>query len=1003
MKSKEESYKIDSRRRSDILNQMQMLAQSYTPEWKFDTTSPDAGSVIGLIFANQTAANIQKLNRVIEKYHTEFANMYGISLRPAQPSEAVVALTVNESLETGIPLKKGTKVIGECENGEEIIFEFLNDLYVSGARLTHMLNVSGSRSAAIPLMGEFPQVDVVNGQFQQIEDEIGEYTCNYPLFCSQGKKIHRQELVIRHPYLLRAGEDTVGLCLKTEDKEEIDTLLSGAFTFSYLTEEGLREFDSISKDGDIIFLHRLNDESGTEAEAISSIVIEKKNRTGSSVNLRQVEIIHDHQEETPDFLWNNKMELDASECTPFGRQPALYDECYIGQEYLFEQVNARVTLQFELSFEEFTIQQTAVHEPDLSIVKRKPAAPVLPLRYECWIQEVSIEYFNGKGWKALPLEHNMTSVFADMAHEGMQELTFVVPSDWEPTTQGGYEGKCIRIQIVRADNCYLQDAVYYYPILKNTGFKVQYRRKGIQPQWVGYVNGSQIEDISGKLRMEQAVNCFPKAISDGDYVYLGFDRKFLQGPISFFFEMQEQQYFHGLELAYAYSTASGFKPLKIIDQTSQMEHSGLIMFMPPTDFARTDIEGVSRYWLRIADTTGYFAKDTRQYPIVQKLYMNAVKVQNREVKEEQDYYIDRASANMHFSLHAEQILSAEIWVNEREQLSVPQMEQLLKDKPSQVRAEYNFLGEIEEFYVLWHEIENFDMASSLERCYVIDRLNHEVIFGDGITAAIPQNTRSIAFKAKVTCCNGVLGNVTANQINKFRGAVPAIDEIFNPIDAYGGNSMEEIKDALVRGSNILGARRRLVSENDYIREVKLYSNTIAQVACVTGITRNGQRDRNIISLVLLMKDYQKGSYSFRTIEEKLRKHLLQRCEMTCRSSDIQIVEPIFVKISLHIWLTVSDIRKSLEIKQHWLERITRYFEPVNENGQSDIAIGRIPGEKQIRRMLSTLEDTAYIAHYTIAASYTDETGFHETDVEQLLNNPFMICCNGEHQIHISER
>ena len=72
MKSKEESYKIDSRRRSDILNQMQMLAQSYTPEWKFDTTSPDAGSVIGLIFANQTAANIQKLNRVIEKYHTEF-------------------------------------------------------------------------------------------------------------------------------------------------------------------------------------------------------------------------------------------------------------------------------------------------------------------------------------------------------------------------------------------------------------------------------------------------------------------------------------------------------------------------------------------------------------------------------------------------------------------------------------------------------------------------------------------------------------------------------------------------------------------------------------------------------------------------------------------------------------------------------------------------------------------------------------------------------------------
>ena len=58
----------------------------------FRRTDPDAGSVIGLIFAHQMSENIRRLNQVTDKYRTEFVNMLNISLRPAYPANGVVVM-----------------------------------------------------------------------------------------------------------------------------------------------------------------------------------------------------------------------------------------------------------------------------------------------------------------------------------------------------------------------------------------------------------------------------------------------------------------------------------------------------------------------------------------------------------------------------------------------------------------------------------------------------------------------------------------------------------------------------------------------------------------------------------------------------------------------------------------------------------------------------------------------------------------------------------------------
>ena len=71
--------KLDYRNKDDILEEMRRLGTSYTPEWYFDEKSDDAGAVIAKIFAAQTAENIRHFNQTLDRYHVEFANLYGVS------------------------------------------------------------------------------------------------------------------------------------------------------------------------------------------------------------------------------------------------------------------------------------------------------------------------------------------------------------------------------------------------------------------------------------------------------------------------------------------------------------------------------------------------------------------------------------------------------------------------------------------------------------------------------------------------------------------------------------------------------------------------------------------------------------------------------------------------------------------------------------------------------------------------------------------------------------
>lgn len=964
--------KVDDRDRQDILEELQERARSYTPEWKFDTVHPDAASVIGLIFSHQMMENVNKRNQMWDKYRIEFANMYGLSRKPAIPARTVCTLQVSDSIEGGVALPAGTQVIGTAENGEEVVFSFMEDLYAVNAGLTDIIETSA----------------------------------HFSLFPHQGRAFRRQAVVMCFKHFPNLQEQRVSLRFRGKPESlPITELFADSAYFALSAALDDMDLNAVSgvnrmiletaadQDGQLVIdgqqpLPVVSVNGGEMTVLILDMLRPPAEKTGyRNVFIDRIEVCTARQSARPDFIWNGREEMAAERFFPFGRQPALYDECFIGQADLFEWKGAPVSFCFRLEFERYRLHRAVDVPPDLRIIRRKPKKVREEPYRECCVDEAVLTYFNGKGWRRLAVDMDVTALFSREENAGEYRIRFVVPDDWESVVQGGYEGKCLRIQIVRADNCYLQEVEYIDPVLSDVTLCMEEPENGIAPDLVAVMQGTQVR------RVWDGFCAFELMQFQEDFVYWGFDRSLQQGPVSLFVEL-EKPASPGLECSFAYSDGNGFKPLRVIDHTNAFQHSGILQFVPPIDMAKSEVDGSSRWWLRLQ----LQEHDHDHMPVVRQIHMNAVMVENIIIKEEQDHYIDAVTPDMRFPLYAENILSVQVWVNEKEQLTVDERAQLMdaarQGGAEQVRAEYNFLGEIEDFYVLWHEVDSLECAGSGERCYCVDRDRNELIFGDGVQVRTPQNTTSIAFRTRVFCCDGEKANIRAGSIDRFRSTVISVEQVTNPVDAYGGTDLERIQRTLERGSNVLSSRGRVVTERDFVREALAFSDAVAQAACVTG-------EDNVVRIVLLMRDHQKGDYAFRRIQNPLKEHLQSCCEAACGNSLIQVCPPVFVRISIKVWLDVPELSKSIGIRQRWMDRMVDFLEPVNSRGEIRWQIGRLPGVKQIRLMLGALEHTARVVHMDVLAQYFDGQRLLEKELDEVVASPFMICCSGTHRVYIA--
>ncbi len=1018
--------KIDNRTTADIEQRIEELARSYVPEWHFDRDNPDMGSTIAKLFALQMKENIDLENRMIERYHAEFINMLDLSLKPAKPAGSMVKIDLVEDTISGTYMRKGTRLVtGESPAGtEQIVFETDREIYVTNSRLTDVFMTDREDASFVPLLGDFTPVQLIDG-VAEIDEEESEESEETPaeepveeglplvgggstirpfvLFSEDGN-IARSALVMYHESLFDIEDEPIYVRL-SGNPEMMDAIANGDYLFTYYTKQGYLPFDSlrIMQDGETIELikHEKNRHIIIGGRSYGIIVMESKDTIRQDKELSGIGLSSSGRPRSAEFASDGASDLDVNSFAPFTDTLSVYNECYIGHDLYFAKGGARLTLTFHAEYRDRGLYLTKQEEEaELKILKKKPKIEPADVPADAYADEISMEYFNGQGWKKLNFEGDYTGIFAKGQVMDI-ELSFICPDDWDVTQAGAYTGRAIRMRLMRSDNCFLRPGIHHYPVIEDLKISFTYEGHFVNPSRLFRIAGTRKNEITDRLKTSRPFTAMSGGAYAEDALYLGFNERIDNGPVSIYFELDDVQNMTALKCCYEYSSGGGFKLMKAVDNTGDFSRSGTVTFMPPADMHTMNLEGKSRYWIRVRREQVVDTEESAVFlPHIRKILLNVVNVSNIVTGTEENYYISEALPDQRIALSGGSILDAEVWVNERDTITEEETERYLTEAPEDIRVEKDTLGNTTAVYVRWQETDSFLNVKN-RRSYMIDRFSNELVFSDGIAADIPRITDDVSVKVRVRSSNGEAGNVDAYAINQTASTRLYIGDVYNPVRAYGGSNMETTAEALRRGANLLYGRGRLVSAADYIFTILAYSKSIEKAACIPGERVDAQADPADISFVLLMRDFREGSFSFHRISPPLKKYLAESSAMTVSPEHIYIVEPIFVTVSVDVWAEVSDMDDSFETQSLIIHTLEEYLNPVSTDDEQGWDIGVVPKKAQIQMRLGALRSHAVIRNISVIARYVDRDGEHEMDIADLEASPFMVVCSGEHKVHIS--
>lgn len=1009
----------------DIENRIDSLRKSYAPEWKFDRIDPDAGSVIAQIFARQTEENNRLMSQMPERYHMEFVNMLDATLRPAQPAASMVIFNMDSDTVLGTQVPRGTRITAESDSTESglVIYETDRNIFVTDSRIRAVFSTDMEAGTLSPIFGNYKTPDIVSGTLSILDEEESEETSSeetiseeeefeeiyrvrpFTLF-GERENLGKSILVIYEEKLIDSIGEAIYLRFDGA-KDLVDRIGLGKIAIKYLSKTGFKTFDTceLLSDGKTFKLIKSLEARKTEigSKKYAVVILEAQETMTDSLEVEGISLSAGGDSQPPEFVGDGTIELEKRKFAPFSDELAVFNECYIGHNGCFSKSGSRITIKFKTSYHENKLRiSPEEEEAELAIIKLKPKKNPYDTPAQVKVNEIIIEYYNGIGWKKLECDTEYSGMF-ESCEEGEYKLSFICPDNWTETETGPYSGKCLRVRVIKADNCYMRPGLHMYPVIENLSISYSYEGRFTNPARLEKISGTRKEDITSGLVSEKPFTVLSGIQYHEDALYIGLDRKLTDGPISLYFQLSESNNQNGVKCHMEYMGPNGFTNMRATDLTENFTRSGTMMFMPPSDMTEATLEGNRLYWIRIVRSGAQQTELADAFlPRISRMCLNAVVVTNVQTSEEHDYYIEEAMPNLSMPLGAENILDAEVWVNEKGYTRKEEMDQLLQDYPEKVRAEYDFLGRISAFYVLWQEVDSFQGAPD-KRCYRIDRMSGEIIFSDGTMCEMPRVTDDIAFKARIRSTDGENGNLSEGQISNFIGSSPYIDTVYNPIRAHGGSNLETLDHALMRCAGIMHSRYKLVSETDYIRFCKEYSDSIDKARVIVGETIEGLTNPSDISIVLLMKDYADGAFSFHRIAAALKKDILSNCEVTVTEDNLHVVEPIFVDISVCVWAMVMDMDEAFDVSNEVKTVLTEYLDPVSNQLSDGWTIGTLPKQSQILMRLGVLRSKAVIQRITMVGHYIDSSGEHELDTKDIEVTPFMVVKSGVHKVIITNK
>ena len=961
---------LDPRTPDSIREQIRALAGSYTPEWRYEGTEDDPGAALAELFAEMYGQSVDRLNALPEKLYIEFLNMIGYREPGPMSASGTVCFTPQPNIEEPFTVSAGTQLFTPDEEGENIVYETERTIQVSPAQVEDIYYVDGEADSIRRLdLSQRPR----------------------RFFELSGEELQRHRFLLAENDVLR---------LRTPARIRAVFRRGGGYqaeSAAALADENLRwtfrhgeediPFDEVRAENGALVLEKRNG-LALEADEEGRICIGCSGRPGGELTVDAMEIASEPLSPcAPDSVFDGDVPILPEEggyC--FGRRPSVYSMFYISCGDALTKKGADALLHLDLAF--------IVDEPETQRVRYDFTQPIIDKQSaveqkpdDVAVSKVVWEYFNGIGWKNLPVSGDRNPFSG--GRDGALDVRFIVPEDIEEAEVNAEIGFFIRARVVEMSNPESAYQRWIVPFLKGASFRWQYGSMR-KPVWCFSENNGQQHVLEEAHRVTHlAFPALTPMPEERSAMYFRFGASPHAMPLSLRFQVEGRARLRG-QLLWEYWNGKRFEPIRAVDQTDRLLHSGEMFLFLPDRVPETELIGLTGYWLRLSRS----AAEEGVMPSVASVTVNAVSVSQRQRERDQLFDTEIYEAGKQVRLLNLPVQDCQVWVDELGGISDAERERLKKETPDRLREEWEDHS-LRRCWVLWTRVEDLALAGPEERAFTLDPFQGVVAFGDGRQGRVPP-AGDHNIRVEYSSGGGQRGNVPAGAVRSLLTALPQVSDVRNLTAMSGGTgrlSLEEIEEW---GSRFLHNRGRAAGRRDYEELVREKFPQVNHVRCFSGRNERGEGAPGHVTVVIA--GYGRNGEGTEALCAKVYRYLAENSSCCLVAEDRLHVCPATV-LTVNTSVTVKTERPELAAETQ--QAIARRLESLIRDTWKKRPIGE---QLRLSEVWSVVRDTPnvqLIERILVEAAYDREGRQMLAPLEADTDFPYGVAESGMHLVSLS--
>lgn len=974
-------FDLQQMTKEDLIAYLKRLSAAYVPEWHMQSEDPDVGSALALIFADMYSDLIRKSGRIPDKHYIDFINFQNPVQKSSKGAQGFIAMTLSEGTQKSVPVARGKQLIGTDSNQEAVMFETVEDVLLTPAKLEAMFLLDAAADGLVM-------------PYDRMQQPMVEPFFVMPSQFAPNLQSHL--LTIGHDQLLKLNSGrAIDICFANseksiEGKQLLAVLANDELVCWQYQQAGLwLAFEQVEViDGGI----RLCNKAPLTLDAP---VVRLELKVPMQLVCEGLLVRPVSGEIEADMLYANEIEVPAKDGYLFGTQYYAYDAFYIANEEVFTKPGSQVTLTLDYILEAHGLP-FELPEPQIKwkSVLRKSDLPEIKEK-DIRITDLALEYWNGLGWSKLETQVFDGKMFACECGEYKSSvIRFICPNDMAMTQVGASANYWIRLRIMGIENAYTLAGSYLVPKLKRLKMHYAFLNNGCLPQNLvrqDLLTETVIDPKDFKITLFSGYGDL-----EGKGLYLMFDEKLEGAPIQMLFDVGTVQGHatakYRWEMLVRAGEGSRWERIEVVDDSRHFTQTGILTLIGDDRHAKTTLFGKTGYWLRA------LAVESGSLPVlINGIYVNAVKSVQKETMISQLFELKSHEYGKTLTLNHKQLESIQVWVDE------PYVsENWLKANKMDFKNSFAADGTLEGRWVKWQIVENPSQMTPVTRGYLVDLYEGKVTFGDSTNGYLPDSSSGLNVRVDYAVNQGHFGNVQAFAVTRLAEAVPNVNKIYNPLAFIGGKPPESRQDALARTANQIhhGNRVRTLKDLDDILIATEYE--IREVLTLQDINPEGAYQLGVVTSAIHAKQPIPQMDYFRKMRQQLYREMVKKLPCTLMAErNYFIIEPQPVTIAVHFSGIIESMDQYLGVYEAISAQINEYLDTYSGNQfHEGWHIGELPDPQYLISGIQRTQGLKAVSHLVMNAVVTDGYESMEVSLTHLSNKPFVIVQNGVHTIHL---